>query len=667
MKKIFLCSLSLFILSAGVLTAQNLNGSEGSRWCSKRKIELRKDLDKSLLSPHSPRHSFDVINYTLNFDIFNCYTTPYPKSFTASNLITFKVDSTLSFIKLNAINSSLTIDSVRLAGISFTHSGDILTITLDRVYNPGETAGVMIYYKHKNVSDNAFYVSSGFVFTDSEPEGARKWFPCYDSPSDKATVDITAKVPLNAKLGSNGRLQDSTIVGSAIYYHWISRDPVATYLTVLTSRINYKLDIYYWHKLSNPSESVPMRFYFNEGEDPSAMEAIIGPMTDLYSTKFGEHPFEKNGFATLNNQFAWGGMENQTLTSLCPNCWSESLIAHEYAHQWFGDMITCGSWADIFLNEGFATFIEAIWTEDQYGHQAYMSEIDGNAGYYISYNPGWAISDPTWAVNTPSTDILFNYAITYMKGSCVLHQLRYVLGDSLFFAGMKAYATDTVNFKYQSSTIGDFRDKMAEVSGQDLNWFFNEWIFQPNHPYYRNLYSFEQLPNDSWKVNFFARQTTQTGLLYYQMPLEIKITFMDGSDTLVRVFNSYNDQYFTFSFDKQPASLVFDPDNEIVLKEGTTLVGIDNLSASYVESRLLLPSPNPFSGSTILKYQLSAPGHVSLNVYDSYGKLVRELVSKNQTVGSYQIQFNGASLSPGAYQCRLVTNATTETIKLILQ
>jgi len=667
MKKILLLSLSLVFLSTAMLTAQTFKTSEGARYCSKSKTGVFKNMGAFRLSPNAPKHSFDVINYTLNFDLVSCYTTPYPKSFTASNHVTFRVDSALSQISLNAVNTSLIIDSIRMNGVSFLHSEDILTITLDRIYNPGETADVMIYYRHKNVTDNAFYANGGFVFTDSEPEGARKWFPCWDEPSDKATVDITAKVPLNVKLGSNGRLQDSTISGSEISYHWISRDPVATYLTVLTSRTNYKLDIYYWHKLSNPYDSVPMRFYFNQGEDPSGMEAIIGPMTDLYSTQFGEHPFEKNGFATLNSQFAWGGMENQTLTSLCPNCWESSLIAHEYAHQWFGDMITCATWADIFLNEGFATFIEATWTENQQGHQAYMSEIAGNASYYISANPHWAISEPEWAVTTPSTDVLFNYAITYMKGSCVLHQLRYVLGDSLFYAGMHSYATDTVNFKFHSSTINDYRDRMAEVAGQNLDWFFNEWVFQPDHPVYQNLYNIQQTGNDTWQVNFTASQTAQLGLIYFQMPLELKILFQDGSDTLIRVFNSFNGQIFSFGFNKQPAKLFFDPNNEIVLKEGTTNVGIDELQAMGVETKLLLPSPNPFQGSTLLTYQLADAGPVSLNVYDNYGQLLRELVNTSQISGSYKIRFNASGLSPGMYQCRLVTNGKTETIKLLLQ
>ncbi|HET6272371.1 MAG TPA: M1 family aminopeptidase [Bacteroidota bacterium] len=547
---------------------------KGSELCSEKRLKAD-SLPPLGDSPGTPLHSFDVLNYQLYLDIYNCFITPYPKSFTANEVITLRVDSTLSAIALNAVNTSLVIDSVRLAGVSYTHTSNILTITLDQTYNAGDTVRVKIYYRHNNVTDNAFYVSGGFVFTDCEPEGARKWFPSWDKPSDKATFDLTTRVPATVKLGSNGRLADSTTVGDTTYFHWISRDPVATYLMVISAKVGYNLDIVYWRTLSNPNDSIPIRFYWNAGETIANLNNIktkIIPMTTEYSRLFGEHPFEKNGFATLNSQFTWGGMENQTLTSLCPNCWNENLVSHEYAHQWFGDMITCGTWADIWLNEGFATYCEALWYEYTGGYASYKSSINSDASSYLSGNNGRSIYVPAWINVTPPIGELFNGAITYAKGSCVLHMLRYTVGDSLFFRAFNEYATDAVQFKYGTAVTADYVAKISQVTGQDLNWFFNQWVMQPNHPVYANTFNFTSLGGGQWQVAFKARQT-QSNPAFFTMPLELRITFATGPDTLVRVMNTSNNQVFSYRFGRQPLTLTFDPNNNIVLKQGTTGTG----------------------------------------------------------------------------------------------
>lgn len=587
-------SFLFLVFSFSLLAQSNQSYSKGSEFCADKKVN-----SPNLLAPENVnaniKHTFDVLNYKLDLDIYNCFISPYPKSFKASNTITLKVDSTLNSITLNATSTSLVIDSVRLAGVSFTHSNNILTINLDRVYNVDEVLDVKIYYRHNNVSDNAFYVSSGFVFTDCEPEGARKWFPCWDKPSDKATIDLTAKVPATVKLGSNGRLADSVKTADTIYYNWKSNDPVATYLTVISAKVNYNLDITYWHKLSNPNDSIPFRFYWNAGESTSNLnyiKSIMSPMTTAYSQLFGEHPFEKNGFATLNSQFAWGGMENQTLTSLCPDCWSESLVAHEFAHQWFGDMITCATWADIFLNEGFATFTEALWLEHNSGYAAYKNDIDGNANTYLNSNPGWPISDPSWAITTPSTNTLFNYAITYMKGSCVLHLLRYVMGDTNFFTGLYSYANDP-NLKYKSAVISDFKDKMSAAYGEDLTWFFDEWIYQANHPVYANNYWISNQGGGVWQAGFVGKQT-QTTSTFRKMPIEIKVTFTTGSDTLLKVMNDANNQIFWWNFNRQVSGVYFDPNNNIVLKQATLTqiaplpVELTSFSAKAIDNFIVL-------------------------------------------------------------------------------
>ena len=663
MKNYFLLFAVLFLGSSLTYSQVPLKYS-GSYYCSQKKSS-EDYLIRGINSPNSPRHNFDVQNYTLSFDLYNNYNPPYSQAYNASEVINFKVDTALSMIKLNAVNTSIVVDDVGMHAVSFSHSQDTLTINLDREYSPGEVVDVSIVYHHNNVEDGHFFCNNGFVFTDNEPEGARCWFPCYDKPSDKATVNITAKVPSGVLLGSNGRLADSTTIADTTWYHWVSRNPVTTYLTVLSSSANWNLDIVYWHKLSNPEDSIPIRFYYNPGENPSNIEQIITGMTDYYSEHYGEHPFDKNGFVTLNNDFSWGGMENQTLTSLCQGCWSQGLVSHEFAHQWFGDMISPGTWADIWLNEGFATWSEAFWLEKNGGYTAYKNDIDNDAQYYLGANPGWAIYVPEWAENTPGVSVLFNYAITYCKSACALHLLRYTLGDSLFFQALYNYGTDTTNFKFKNAITDDFETSFEESSGQDLSWFFNSWIKQPNHPIYNNEYNIVDNGDGTWDVNFLVHQV-QTDADFFPIPIEITVSFEDDSDTTIRVMNDVNQQIFTFPFVKEPATVYFDINDEIVLKQASLVVGIEENNIGPQAFRLEQNYPNPLRNQTCISYSIPEEGLVSLSVYDLTGKKVLDLVNASQTMGTHQISANLSGLQSGIYFYRLTVGDYNATRRMVI-
>ena len=658
-------SFTLFVILIALTTgfAQKDIKTTGAYSCFQRKSSMKELPYLPSYPGTAGPHAYDVIKYTINANIRACFLSPYPTEFKASVKIQFRADSVISNIKLNAVNFSLQIDSVRLAGVSFSHSADILTVTLDHIYSPGQVAEIMIYYKHKSVLDNAFYASGGFVYTDCEPEGARHWFPCYDSPSDKALLDLTAQVPTNAKLGSNGRLADSTIVADTLTYHWVSANNIATYLMVMTGKVNYKLDIVYYHKVTNPADSVPMRFYYNNGEYPYPQEDLIDSMAAYYSRNWCEHPFEKNGFATLNPQFYWGGMENQTLTSFCPGCWETSLMAHEFAHQWYGDMITCATWADIWLNEGFASWAEGYWDESSGGYTAYIQSMQSYAGSYLQGNPGWAISEPDWAVNTPSVNTLFDWSITYCKGACALHQLRYTIGDSLFFQVLKTYCADT-NYKYKSATIPNFNQIVNNVTGANYDWFFNEWIYTPNHPVYANTYQFKNLGSGSWQVDFNARQV-QTNAPFFKMPLEIRIAFADYTDTIVRFMNSDNNELFSFYFSKQPTSVFFDPNSGIVLKAGSTIVGVpENADRSGVV--LGQNSPNPAGTRTSISFILPVDSDAGISIINPLGVKVWQSLVKSYTAGVHNIVAELGTLPNGIYIYTLTTGGRNYSKKLVV-
>jgi aminopeptidase N len=655
----------LVLITAVTISVGTIAQSESSGYkCFESKIRSQTILEQPLITPHNP---FNILDYKLEMGLYNNFISPYPKNYNAVETVTFFVDTALNSIHLDAVNSSLAIDSVSLAGVSFTHSANVLSIQLNNTYNPGDIVQVKIYYHHLNVSDDAFYVGGGFVFTCTAPEGARKWFPCVDHPSDKATLDITTQVPATVNLGANGRFEDYVTVGDTIYYHWVSRDPIATYLMVISSKVNYNLDIIYWQNPFTPGDSIPVWFYWNAGENQTQLNNIktkIIPMMTYYSDLFGEYPFEKNGFATLNNLFPWGGMENQTLISLCPNCWDELLVAHEFAHQWFGDMISPATWSDVWLNEGFATYCEPLWYEEIQGYTRYKQEINSQAAYYLSNNPQWPIYDSSWAQVTPPINTLYNYAITYIKGSCILHMLRYTIGDSLFFDVLNSYATDD-DLKYKNAATVDLITKINEITGSDYNWFFNQWVYGPNHPIYQNTYEITQ--NGSiWTVSLNLKQV-QTTADFFKMPVQLKVVFSDGTDSLFNVLNDANNQGFIFEFNKKPNQLVFDPNNNIVLKVANTiLVSIESLETLPDKFELKQNYPNPFNPVTNIGFRIPNFGFVSLKVYDILGREIATIFNEEKQPGVYEAQFDASNLSSGIYYYKLISGNFIETKKMVL-
>lgn len=610
-------------------------------------------------------HSFDVLKYTLDFDFYANYFTPYPKSFRGNVNIRFRADSTLNSIFLNAVAGSLVIDSVRLNAVSFSTSGDTLFVQLDRTYNPGEEAEIRICYHHLNVTDHAFYVSGGTVFTDFPPEGARKVFPCWDRPSDKALTEVYAKVPLSVRLGSNGLLADSVVSGDTIRYHWVNSDPVSTYLITISSRNTFMVNQFYYHLYENPADSIPVRLYYKPNEVLTLVQQLIAPLTDFFSSRFGDYPFEKIGFATLNPAFPWGGMENQSMVNLMPGGYSnEDLIAHEHSHQWFGDLITCGTWADIWLNEGFGTFCESLWREQVSGYDVYFAKIKAMANVYLAQNPGIPIYNPMWAIHTPTSGILYSTPLIYNKGACVLHQLRVLLGDSVFFNVMRSYALDT-NFRYENAVTEDFVNKVNTVTGQDYTWYFDQWVYHANHPEYENRYEIIDEGNDTWRLKFRINQVQQN-TCFFRMPVDIDVEFEDTGDTTITVQNDENNQVFEFYFTRRPVMVHFDRNEKIVLKEANTVVGTGEIMQE-TGCHLYQNHPNPFGQTTEIEYSIDIPRHVKITILNSEGKLISTLVDADQEPGHHKIIADPAAFSPGVYFYKMESGTFSSIRKMIFR
>lgn len=505
--------------------------------------------------------SFDIQNYSLELNLYNNFISPYPHSFEGKETITLRTLKNIDKIILNASSKSLMIDSVIGKKITFKHQNDSLILKSDRILRKGKVISFQIFYHHRDVIDESFFVKSGMVFTMNAPEGARNWFPCFDHPSDKATFSIKVKTPYNVLLASNGILKDSVQIADTIFYKWETNFPIATYLINITAKVNYKLDIGEW-------QNHQIRYYWNEGENYKNLkevETIVPQMLTLYSKLFGNFPFEKIGFATLDDQFSFGGMENQTIISLCPDCWQEDLIAHELAHEWFGNMISPKRWSDIWLNEGFATYVEGLWYEKTYGEKVYQNYIERNAERYFSSDKFFPIYNPEWAKKTPSIDSLYNGSIIYSKAAVVLHILRKVIGDSLFFKAIYSYATDP-KLKYANASTEDFINHINKTTGNNFDWFFNEWLNYPKHPDYNVYYTIKNTSLEKWEIDFKITQVNLNNFIF-KMPIEVVIMFNDGTSEHKMIYNDVQNQIFSFSFNKKPVGMLFDESNRIPLKE----------------------------------------------------------------------------------------------------
>lgn len=522
---------------------------------------------------------FDVVHYKLNLDIYNCFVEPFPNSFKGSAEIKITTYEEINNIQLDANSYSIKIDSTSGNIQSYNHSNNKLNLTYKYLISPDDSISFTIYYTHKDVWDGAFFSDNGMIFTNNAPEGARNWFPCYDHPSDKATFELIAKTSANVLLGSNGSLIDSTLIADTIYYHWKSRDPVATYLMFISAKVNYNLDIVEW---INPvtKELIPTRFYWQDGENKSNLnyiKLINNSIIDFFSELFCPYPFEKNGYASLNEHFVYGGMENQTLISICPDCWEEMLIVHEFSHSWFGNMITLKNWADVWLNESFANYCEALWIEHNWGFEAYKSYMKGEAEIYFNNNSGYPIHNISWNSVTPPSHILYYGPIIYSKGACVLYMLRNITGDSLFFQILKSYTNDE-RFRFRNADTDDFISVVNDITKKDYTKFFDQWLKIPDHPVYQNYYVITEDDNQ-WRIDLTINQI-QDNETVYEMPVQLKIIFTDGTFDVISITNSKSAENYFFTYKKEPLELIFDPFNQIILKE-SEVIKIDAIEITY--------------------------------------------------------------------------------------
>jgi aminopeptidase N len=310
------------------------------------------------------------------------------------------------------------------------------------------------------------------MWTLSEPYGARDWWPCKNGLDDKAdSIDVFITHPGTYRAASNGLLQSQTpVAGGKTLTYWKHRYPIATYL-ICFAVTNYAV---FDRTVTLTNGILPMQTFAYPEDSTSFSNGTTNVLNamKLYDSTFGPYPFMNEKYGHV--EFSWGGgMEHQTSTFVTNI--GESLCAHELGHQWFGDKVTCGSWKDVWLNEGFATHLASIYMESKYPSSA-ISNRKSEISNITSQAGGSVMVDDTTSVNR-----IFDSRLSYTKGSHLLYMLRWILGDNAFFTALRNYQIDPAII-YGFATTADLKRNMEQASGKDLTYFFNEWFSGQGYP-----------------------------------------------------------------------------------------------------------------------------------------------------------------------------------------
>jgi aminopeptidase N len=515
-------------------------------------------------------HAYDVRQYRIDINL-----PMANRSYVAHEGLSLKaVTPVLWACTLHFVN--LVCDSVKRAGapLAFTMPSGLLEITLDIPLPEGESTDLDIFFHRESTApERGYYFAPrgtalfAYGMTCTPPKDCRYWMPCWDEPFDKPErgVMLNITVPDTFQTCANGLLDSVTSAGGKKTYWWNHPYPIATYLiTFAASRFAS------WQHLIpvQNGDTVPSE-YFMWPRDSLISVTTFNKIPDMMtyfsdSVRFGAYPFEKYGMVPGYYGFPWGGMENQTMVMIHTQ-WlmngDNAGMAHEMSHMWYGDMVTCVDFRNVWLNEGFGTFAECIYMGHLNGRSYFQSYMRSKASSFFSQDRSrrFAMYDP------PEAEI-YNYGNIYCKGAWVLHMLRYVEGDTawespgVFYRALRAYGD---SLKYGCASTADYERINEQVSGLDLTWFFDEWAYQAGYPKYHLNWLPEQ-HGDTW---YLITNLTQTnGNLappVFHIPYPIKVT-CGGTDTMLTLRPDASPDVDTFRLPAQPTALVPDPDNWVL-------------------------------------------------------------------------------------------------------
>jgi len=537
------------------------------------------------------------------------------------------------------LRSNFTISSVTCNGSPTTYSrpgGSTveMLIDLDRAYNLGEAFELAISYSGQPAALGfgsfvfGFHGGAEIVSSLSEPYYCYTWWPAKEDNADKATIDMHLTVPAGNVAVSNGLLEGvDNLSGGRLRYRWSSGYPTAPYLVFLSATNYVKWTRSYAHAGGN----MPVEFYiYPEDDSPSNRQAWERCLTMLpvFRDIFGEYPFVDEKYGIYEFEFG-GGMEHQTLTG--QGTFSEWVTAHELGHSWWGDMITCETWHDIWLNEGFATYSEALWEERKPG----SSGLPALFAAMNNRRPS-AVSDTVYVYDTGNINRIFDYNYSYLKAGWVLHMLRRVLDDAAFFAALADYRAA---YQYDSATTEDFKNAVEVSAGRELDWFFTEWVYEGGAPAYAWNWQNATVNGRNYLL-VYLRQTQLSSYGVFIMPVDVRVTTALGTTTHV-VWNDALVENFVLPLDAPATTVSLDPDKWILWTSRTT--------ATFVPGGPVIVDAAPLPGEVLPggASQASVTFHANVSASAAHFSVVGDAGGPQPFSYAYNSSTNTATLTFG--------------------